>query len=673
VLEVLAGARHSREKWFLEGTPAQQDVIFRQDIGFNEGQWYPQVNPQNIIPRVTYTGITNAANITYDNRFLTGAATSVFDGSATLTVLRGRHTMKAGTFDYRLRYYQGEQGLFSGTYVFSNNTANPFNAGYAYAGALLGYFDNYSESTARYGTNLRQTISEWFIQDTWKMGHGMTIDYGVRFSWHTPQYPRTVPPGQQALLALGRYNPTSAPVQYRPGLDASGQRVGVNPQNGSIANQAFIGDFVPGSGDPAPGGVLSGDKTYPRGWIKQQPILPAPRLGIAWDPFGDGKTAIRAGVAFLYNMYWNDWSATGQRPPAQFTPITYYGNMATLLQSAGSLAPSSTGSVDEIMKPPVQYNFTVGIQRDIGAGIVLDTSYVANLARHELWSYNIDLLPYGARFRPQSQDPTRPGSPLPDTLLYPYPGYSAITYYTDAGTHSYNGLLVTANRRMRKNLQLGVAYTYSKTIGYYTPPVYANLRAWSYGLATTDQTHDLVMNYVYDLPKATVRWHNSFARLALDNWQLSGVTTFASGLPSGVSVSYTNGLDATGGGDGQRVVLTGPPDLSHGSRSFTQWFKTSVVAMPAFSSVGNAPRVFFRLPGINMWDMSLSKRFPFKNERKSLIFRWETYNTFNHTQYSGVNTSAQFNPAGQQVNAQFGQVTSTRLPRVMQGTLRFVF
>jgi hypothetical protein len=72
--------------------------------------------------------------------------------------------------------------------------------------------------------------------------------------------------------------------------------------------------------------------------------------------------------------------------------------------------------------------------------------------------------------------------------------------------------------------------------------------------------------------------------------------------------------------------------------------------------------------------MSLSKHFPFKNERRNLEFRWETYNTFNHTQYSGINTTAQFNPVtGQQVNAQFGQVTSTRLPRVMQGTLRFVF
>lgn len=670
VLELLGGARHSREKWFLEGTPEQQAVVFRQNVGFDVGQWYPKVNSLNIIPRVSWSGITNAANITYDNRFLTGAATEVFDGSAMLTMVRGRHTMKAGTFAYRLRYYQGEQGIFSGTYVFSNNTNNPLNSGYAYASSLLGNFDNYQESTARYGTNLRQTIAEWFIQDTWKVGRGLTIDLGVRFSWHTPQYPNN--PGQQALLALGRYNPAETPVLYRPALNAAGQRVGVDPRTGTTVSQAFIGSFVTGSGNPASGGVLSGDSTYPRGWINQPPVSPAPRIGLAWDPFGNGKTAIRAGAAILYNLYWNDWSATGQRPPAQYTPIAYYGNFNTLLQTAGNLSPSNTGSFDANMKTPAQYNLTFGIQRDIGKGIVVDTSYVANLARHELWSYNINTLPYGARFLPKNLDPTN-GRPLPDNFLVPNPGYSGITYYTNAGTHNYNGLLVSVNKRMGKRLQLGAAYTFSKTLGFYNPPVYRPLRTWSYSLANTDQTHNLSVQYAYNLPKASTLLPNIVVRHVLDNWQLSGISTFVSGLPSGVGFSWTNGQDLVGGGDGQRVNVTGNPKLSHGDRTFTRFFDTSVFAAPGLNDPGNSPRVVIRGPGVNPWDMSLSKQFPLNGERKKVEFRWETYNTFNHTQFSGINTSAQFNPAGQQVNAQFGQVTSTRLPRVMQGTLRFVF
>ena len=535
---------------------------------------------------------------------------------------------------------------------------------------LLGNFDTYQESTARYGTNLRQTIAEWFVQDTWKLGHGLTIDYGGRFSWHTPQYPRY--PGQQALMAFSRYNAAEAPVLYRPGVNSSGQRVGVDPLTGATVSQAFIGAFVSGTGNTAPGGVLSGDNTYPRGWMDQPPVSPSARVGIAWDPLGDGKTAVRAGAGMFYNLYWNDWSATGQRPPAQYTPITYYGNLSTLLQTSGTLAPSSTGSFDAKMKTPVQYNLSFGIQRDIGFSTVVDVSYVANLARNELWNYNINTLPYGARFLPQNQDPTN-GRPLPDNFMVPYPGYSTITYYTNAGSHNYNGLLVSANRRLSKGLHFGVSYTFSKTLGYYTPPVYRPLRVWSYGLASTDQTHNLSINYAYTLPRASTLWNNGVVRHALDNWQLSGITTFVSGTPSGVSFTWTNGQDLVGGGDGQRVNVVSKAEVPRGERGLTRWFNAAAFAAPGPNDPGNAPRVVVRSPGVNIWDMSLSKRFPFRSEHRSVEFRWETYNTFNRTQYSGVNTAAQFNPQGQQVNAQFGQVTSTRLPRVMQGTLRFVF
>ena len=80
-----------------------------------------------------------------------------------------------------------------------------------------------------------------------------------------------------------------------------------------------------------------------------------------------------------------------------------------------------------------------------------------------------------------------------------------------------------------------------------------------------------------------------------------------------------------------------------------------------------------RGPGVNNWDLALSKRFPLKSERRFVQFRAEAYNAFNHTQFAGVNTSASFNPAGQQVNALFGQVTSTRPPRVLQLNLRLNF
>jgi len=80
-----------------------------------------------------------------------------------------------------------------------------------------------------------------------------------------------------------------------------------------------------------------------------------------------------------------------------------------------------------------------------------------------------------------------------------------------------------------------------------------------------------------------------------------------------------------------------------------------------------------RNPGVNNWDLALAKNFPIKSEKRYFELRWEAYNAFNHTQYSGLNTAARFDPAGNQTNALFGTVTSTRTPRVMQGSLRFTF
>ncbi len=214
ILEFNAGVRHSREKWLVDGGQDQLNRVLRSATGFTAGQWYPQSNAGGIIPQVTWSGITNPANITYNVRFLTGAATTVQNYNGSLTVVHGPHTFKLGIADTAIRYYQGEQGIFGGSFTFANSANNPFNSGYAYSNAALGNFDSYTESNARYGVNLRQPILEWFVQDSWKVTPRLTIDAGVRFSWHTFQTP--VYAGQQALLALGRYDASQTPVCIGP-------------------------------------------------------------------------------------------------------------------------------------------------------------------------------------------------------------------------------------------------------------------------------------------------------------------------------------------------------------------------------------------------------------------------------------------------------------------------
>src|SRR5216684_5348066 len=155
--------------------------------------------------------------------------------------------------------------------------------------------------------------------------------------------------------------------------------------------------------------------------------------------------------------------------------------------------------------------------------------------------------------------------------------------------------------------------------------VYRPVRVWNYGRASFDQTHVLVFNYTWDLPRAS-RWiHGSISRWALDDWRLSGITTFASGVPLGIALSTVDGADITGGGDGVRVNVTGQAQLAHGDRTLPRWFDPTVFVRPAKGDPGNAPKDVFRGPGINNWDTTLFKILPIGSERRTLQLRWEVY------------------------------------------------
>src|SRR4030095_12202754 len=221
------------------------------------------------------------------------------------------------------------------------------------------------------------------------------------------------------------------------------------------------------------------------------------------------------------------------------------------------------------------------------------------------------------------------------------------------------------NRRFARGLQFGLAYTWSKAMTYADNDtdgvaVYRPVRIWNYGKAAFDQTHILVMNYTWDIPKASNLWSNKgFGKVfgaVFDNWQISGITTFASGSPSGIRFTTVDNADLSGGGDGTRIIVTGNPILDSGERSVTRWFDTSVFARPPRGNPGNAPKDVIRLPGINNWDLSLFKNIPIKSEIRAVQLRWEMYNAFNHTQFLAVDTAARFDATGAQVNARFGQV-----------------
>jgi hypothetical protein len=141
-----------------------------------------------------------------------------------------------------------------------------------------------------------------------------------------------------------------------------------------------------------------------------------------------------------------------------------------------------------------------------------------------------------------------------------------------------------------------------------------------------------------------------------------------------INLSTTNNENITGGGDGAQVILTGNAVLPKSKRSFDHYFNPNVFALPAKGQIGTAWNgAAFYGPGVNNWDIAATKHFRF-TERVDTQLRVETYNTFNHPQWSSVNNTALFDPAtGQQVNSVLGRITADRGPRIMQLALRVAF
>ena len=164
----------------------------------------------------------------------------------------------------------------------------------------------------------------------------------------------------------------------------------------------------------------------------------------------------------------------------------------------------------------------------------------------------------------------------------------------------------------------------------------------------------------------------------LDGWQLSGDTAWVSGDWSGATTSTTDNFDFTGGDGGTRPDITGNTLCTSGNCDPTPGGTGSYFNVSAFSrlsgrgDIGNAPVTFFRLPKIVLSNMSIFKNFQLGGEKR-IQFRWEAYNVFNQVNWLTLNTNAQFNPAGEQVNASFGQALTSRRARVMQGAIRFSF
>jgi hypothetical protein len=583
-------------------------------------------NGNNKIPDLNFsTGFAASYQISINPWFNVSNTHFVRDN---LSLHHGSHTMTIGGI---YMYFQKQQQLFGNT----NGSFN-FNGAYTgngFADFMLGDAYSYYEQSAQTAPNYITQSVGFFVNDTWNVTPKLTINAGLR--WDALPH------------AVEQHNQVSV---FYPWLYQASQAPQVTSN----------GQLVPDTGNPLNGIAEAGKNGIPRGLVQNHWDLFEPRLGLAWRPFGE-NTVFRAGYGIYYDrIQGNDIYNVATNPPFITVPNIYNTTLSNPGGGSRALFPVGITTYDGVYKLPQVMNWNVGIQRKLSQGVVLTTSYVGTKSTHLQGGLNINE-PTIAQAAP-----VRAGTANISQVV-PYLGYAGINEYFNGTNSTYNSLQVSVRTDNFHGLTLETSYTWSHALDYNDGDVPGNIAQNPYNWklehasAGFDRRQMLIMSYVYQLPFFAGR--HGFAKAALGGWQISGISTFESGAPMDTSF----GGDPAGvGGTNYRPNVSGNPNT--GSRTQAEWFNTAVFSGLAPGTFGDAGRNILIGPGTNNWDISLFKNFEGiigGRESTRLQFRAESYNAFNHTQFTGVNTT--FNSGA------FGVVTSARDARSLQLALKLYF
>ncbi len=617
----------------------------RDEYGIAIPELFPE-NREGLIPQVAVTGISSLGSTQlFDNKYRNY---TVADG---LSYQRGSHTWKGGfllAFELKDEISTGlTQGSFSfaaagGFTAFQNFLrGNPDGA----CGAAC----SYSEVEREIGSQLRFNRYEVYVQDSWKARPGLTLDLGLRYA---------VAP---AVTDVSDLLTNFVPSRYDPGRAPT------------FANSAGT-TLVVGTGDPTNGIVVAGQNSpYGRAIYGTDKNNLQPRLGLSWDLGNDGRMVVRGGFGIYYDqpLVGVFLQNAAVNPPLVSQPVVLNAQLSNPAagQAATTRAPFGLIGTSDPFAVPRTLQWNAGVQHRLYRRGVIDVGYVGSAG--DDWIQPVDIN------QPQPADVVAVGSL---NRARPYPGYGSITLRQTTARARYHGLLIGFRHEGGRAGTLNLAYTLSQSKTDATndrdavdlPQNPLDLGA-EYALARSDRTHVLTANYVYELPF----FKNARGLLAatLGGWQVSGITQIWSGPPVSRVVNGTT----NGGRRGIRVDQVGDPFAGRPADPIggVYWFNPAAFASPADGSYGGTGRAIFRLPGVDQWDITLSKSWRTSKDTR-LQLRADFINAFNHTQLDpngiqNVCAASVSNPTCAVTGSTFGQITSTRSPREIQLGLRFTW
>jgi len=489
--------------------------------------------------------------------------------------------------------------------------------------------------------NHRTHFLDFFAQNDYRVSNRLTLNLGLRYHYEEPTYQ----------------------------IDGN--------------SATFIPGFQSTRFPNAPMGMaFAGDPGIPKGIFGKEYGNFTPRVGLAWDVFGDGKTSFRAGFGMFTQPMLNGYSQylslnqpfltsytltsvpsfsnpflgtnigfglVPGDPAAQYNPTT--GKAAFVL-------PVTGWSSNTYLPNPYMEQYSASLQRQLAADMAIEVSYIGNVGRKlpEWYQYNPAVYGAGATLANQEQrrryNPGQVGSMI---------------RIEDGGNSSYNALTVAFRKRFSKSYMFDVNYTLARSLDLQSNPVSSaiqnpdNLHG-DWALSDFQRKHAFTASWVWEIPA----WQSAgfVGKHILGGWQLSGILTLFSGLPITPISGRDNSLTAVGN---DRPNVLGNPVLSSDrpkNQVVSQYFNTRMFVANSPGQYGNTGRNSLVGPGLANLDTGLFKNIPIR-ERLHLEFRTEFFNVLNHANFS--------NPTATLTSPAFGQILSAGTARQIQLAMKLVF